>query len=849
MKLQEHDYGFEAVLPENRTPFKIKTSAKLFDILSSGIYKDKILAVIRELSCNAYDAHVVAKKTHVPFKLRLPTRLDPTFYVEDEGTGIDPERITDIYWTYGESSKTNSNDQIGALGLGSKSPFAYTKSSFVVKNRYQGVEYTYLCFINEDGMPDGSKVSEEPTDKPSGVTVEFAVRPEDITAFFDRTDRFFKRWGATMPIFVDMDVSEVIRSKPEKVIEGTEWYLEKVDRNRYADHQGAIAMQGNVPYPIEVGSIPKMPKELAIIASNPFIITFDMGEINFASSREALQYDERTCNNIIARLEEVRAELGKSFQEKIFKKGMTQLQFITNFRRTFREFMTTIQYNGGSFGADTDAWYVDLLLAKKKADRISYDGRNYQIAELIQGMISFDVDGHQAFGIYKLDRRNTRSARTYMRQYSTLKYTPIDDVEGQLINPGWTATSVIRAGDPLTFEWKNAAIPKRAELTQYYRVIQNANLFEAETHHNIPVDSEKMTFFVNDCGSSGEGRYKCLVERLGHTGYLINFDPKVTPVDTVVDQLKKLIESGLKGADIVMISEQPDHRPTIEKEKIEQGTMRVKSRTLVFESTDSSISVADNVTVKAKEIDYVLSDESIVKIADLQAEPFVLYVVKRRSPTALYDDVTSHSESIVVDNKIATALAAKYVLSDLVVPYVSKNQMDKRANGRSSLRLLVLNEGQIEWLKKRKVNLKGIKEVIAERIIALDTTEKFHDAVEHAAALKRVQVISSMYTTVQDKPAKRDRLTFVPGSNSLFKQIFAEYVAVRANNAALADQYAKVKIFEAVKGSSALGAAKSEDLSGQINKKYPLLRLLNVSHTSAADLGPIIDYIEQMDNL
>ena len=847
MKLQEHDYGFEAVLPENRTPFKIKTSAKLFDILSSGIYKDKILAVIRELSCNAYDAHVVAKKTHVPFKLRLPTRLDPTFYVEDEGTGIDPERITDIYWTYGESSKTNSNDQIGALGLGSKSPFAYTKSSFVVKNRYQGVEYTYLCFINEDGMPDGSKVSEEPTDKPSGVTVEFAVRPEDIHAFYERTDRFFKRWGATMPIFVDQERDEVIKTKPVKVISGTDWYLEATDRNAYSDHTGAVAMQGNVPYPIEVGSIPKLPKELAIIASNPFIVTFDMGEVNFASSREALQYDERTCTNIIARLDEVRQELGKSFQDKVFAKGMTQLEFIVNFRRTFHEFTSTIRYDAG-YGVDTDSWYIDLLLAKKKADRVSYDGTDYQIIELIDGKVSFDVAGHQAFGIFKLDRRNTRSARTFMRQYSTLRYTPTEDVQGNLINPTWSDTSVINEGDTLTFEWRNAAIPKRAELTQYYRVLQNADKFEASTFHNIPVPSAKMTFYVNDCGSAGEGRYKGLAERTTDTAYFVNFDAKVSSVDVVVDQLTKMIETGgLKGAKIVLISAEPDYRPTIEKEKIEQGTMRVKSMTYVFESHDSSTSVADGVTVKAKEIDFTQKHESIVKIADLQAEPTVLYLVKRRSPTSLYDDVHSHGESIFTDRKMILSLAAKYLLSDLIVPYVSKGN-DKRYDGRDTLKVLILNEGQIEWLKKRKVNVRSVKDVVTERIVAMETAEKFHEAVEHATALKRVTAISNMYSAVQERPAKRDRLTFVPGSNSLFKQIFAEYVAVKANNSALAEQYAKVKIFEAVKGAGTLGADKSEDLANQIAKKYPLLRMLNVSQYMAApDLGLVIDYIEQMD--
>lgn len=847
MKLQEHDYGFEAVLPENRTPFKIKTSAKLFDILSSGIYKDKILAVIRELSCNAYDAHICAKKKDTPFKVRLPTRLDPTFYVEDEGTGIDPERITDIYWTYGESSKTDSNDQIGALGLGSKSPFAYTKSSFVVKNRYQGAEYTYLCFINEDGMPDGSCVSEEPTDKPSGVTVEFAVRPDDIYAFHDRTDRFFKRWAAVKPIFVDHKIEEVLKTKIIKVIEGTDWYLEKTDRNQYSDHQGAVALQGNVPYPIEVSSIPQMPKELKIIASNPFIVTFDMGEINFASSREALQYDERTCANIIARLQEVRQEIETSFTAKIFKKGMTQLEFITNFRKTFHEFTTTIKYDGG-YGVDTDAWYINMLLGKKKTEAVSYAGAIYPIEDLISGTLKFRSEGHQAFGIFKAAQRSTRSARTFMKQFSMVRYIARTDIDGVLIHPTWNVGSTIKSGEKLDFEWKNAAIPKRAELTDYFRVLKIADKFDVISKNTLPIDEANITFFVNDVGNAGEARYRAFINRINNQAFFVNFDARVSSVDVVTEELKELIKNGMSGAKIELVSSQPDYRPSIEKEKIEAGTMRVKLRNILFEKNDSDTQVADgNINVKVKDIARIAVAEEVLKIADLQAEPFVLYVVKRRSPTALYDDVNSHQDSII-ENKQVISLAAKYLLSDAITEIPSDTKRPNAPATVSGIRLLVLNEGQIEWLKKRKVVLVGLRTLIAERIAAMETAELFREKIERASALKRIGNIANMYDAVSGKPAKRDRLTYAPGSSSFFKELFAEYTVLNAKNNSLAEQYAKLKIFEAVKGAKSLGTAITEDLNNRLNKTYPMLRMINLFRfTAEGDLGIIIDYIEQMD--
>jgi hypothetical protein len=63
--------------------FTIKASRKAFKILSDSLYSDKIKAIIRELSCNAYDAHVDAKNLDTPFDIHLPSVLEPIFYIRD----------------------------------------------------------------------------------------------------------------------------------------------------------------------------------------------------------------------------------------------------------------------------------------------------------------------------------------------------------------------------------------------------------------------------------------------------------------------------------------------------------------------------------------------------------------------------------------------------------------------------------------------------------------------------------------------------------------------------------------------------------------------------------------------
>ena len=154
--------------------FRIRNSAKAFNILSSGLYANKIRAIIRELSCNAVDSHVAAGNQDTPFDVHLPNQLDPTFRIRDYGTGLSHDQVLNIYTTYFESTKTESNAFIGALGLGSKSPFSYT-DNFTVTAIKDGKRNVYSAFINGEGVPSIALMHGEDTDEPIGVEIQFAV--------------------------------------------------------------------------------------------------------------------------------------------------------------------------------------------------------------------------------------------------------------------------------------------------------------------------------------------------------------------------------------------------------------------------------------------------------------------------------------------------------------------------------------------------------------------------------------------------------------------------------------------------------------------------------------------------
>lgn len=150
--------------------FQISTNPQMFRILSSGLYEHKELAVIRELLCNAYDAHVAAGTTDTPIEVHMPSILDSTLTIKDFGTGLSPENVFALYTTYGASDKTKSNDLIGGFGLGSKSPLAVS-DQFTIESRFNGRKYLFQAALQDDGAPGLVALGDQPTDEPNGMTI------------------------------------------------------------------------------------------------------------------------------------------------------------------------------------------------------------------------------------------------------------------------------------------------------------------------------------------------------------------------------------------------------------------------------------------------------------------------------------------------------------------------------------------------------------------------------------------------------------------------------------------------------------------------------------------------------
>jgi len=290
--------------------FGIKESglSHIFNVLRNQLYSDKVLAVIREYSCNAVDAHTEVGKADIPIKITLPTQLTPEFKVRDFGRGLTETEIAEIYAMYGESTKRGSNEQIGQLGLGCKSAFAYG-DNFVINSFVNGEETTYNAFIDPSDIGQISKMESKKTNQQSGVEIVIPVKSDDFTEFYDKAVALFK-YFKVVPDVRGANADDLKREleKSKVIIKKDNWRLVEGESH---------AIMGNISYPLDSGALNiGWQDERAELLSSGVEIDFNIGDLEISASREALQYTEKTKMAIISTLESIIKALPDALGEK-----------------------------------------------------------------------------------------------------------------------------------------------------------------------------------------------------------------------------------------------------------------------------------------------------------------------------------------------------------------------------------------------------------------------------------------------------------------------------------------------------------------------------------------------------
>lgn len=313
--------------------FSIKTSGHAFRLLSSGLYTNKIQAVIRELSCNAADAHVMNGNQKKSFDIKLPNALDGQFYVRDYGPGMSDDDVMKLYTTYFESTKQQSNDFTGGFGVGSKSPFAYT-DMFTVVSINNGVKSTYSAYVDDDGEPKIVKLGDgQSSTEPSGLLVGFPVKPEDQRTFQHEAQDVLMWFKSPVNVLgvaesqkpEPFDNKGVIIKSANVLMFGSKsndnLHLAAPPGPRSGISTLGTVVMGNVHYPFPFDkSLHDIPEAKWFFEKNA-VFPVPIGSVSVAASREALAFDKFTKESVKAIVKNAFNDVCKELWKHIEKKS------------------------------------------------------------------------------------------------------------------------------------------------------------------------------------------------------------------------------------------------------------------------------------------------------------------------------------------------------------------------------------------------------------------------------------------------------------------------------------------------------------------------------------------------
>lgn len=297
-----------------RFGFDEKSIGHLMSVLTD-LYSDPELAVIREYSTNAWDSHRSAGITD-PIEVELPTALRPIFVARDHGTGLSLDEVMNHLTKYGWSSKRESDNEVGMLGLGFKSALTYT-SQFTVKATKNGMRATVLVTRDKDGCGAIQVVDTVATSDRNGVEVQVPVR-SNVPQFNEKAHKFFSFWdpgtvlvnGHAPASFFDPST----RTGDDLVLDPD---LIVTTRDNI-DHDYIV--MGNVAYPIDWGRVTpplRNPTNYRISSGNRIVARVPIGTIDFTPSREALHLTERSIDVLESVADYVRSFLVICAQQNV----------------------------------------------------------------------------------------------------------------------------------------------------------------------------------------------------------------------------------------------------------------------------------------------------------------------------------------------------------------------------------------------------------------------------------------------------------------------------------------------------------------------------------------------------
>jgi len=255
----------------------------IIDILRSKIYKDPIAAICRELMSNCRDANRENGRANDPIRViiydeensLIDIGLGLSISFEDDGPGISPDRMSEVFVNYGSSTKRDSNSQTGCFGLGAKTPFSYT-DNYAIITRVDGVKYFYIAAIEESRTGKVYLFKEEETKEKNGTSIVVPIKNSDRYSFEKKVHEVSGFWSVK---------PQYMNFKNNLLHGDIKEYKGVIVRDGYSS--GLTLLIDEIPYHTDLSI-------LDLKVNGHIVLSFKTGQLTLSATRENVQYDDKT---------------------------------------------------------------------------------------------------------------------------------------------------------------------------------------------------------------------------------------------------------------------------------------------------------------------------------------------------------------------------------------------------------------------------------------------------------------------------------------------------------------------------------------------------------------------------
>ena len=364
-----------------------KGLSKIMSLLTN-LYSDPAMATIRETCTNALDSHIAAKQNR-PILISTPNRMYPYFVVQDFGVGMSTDDVVNIVSKYGASTKTKSDDYNGMMGIGLKSPLAYT-DQFTIIGVKDGKKSSILVSRTTDGASSMEIVDVSDTDEPNGVMVKVPVN-KDFNDFVDKVNEFCDYADASKFLLNDKVYDNRFKQLKDNI-------FIKENNDYYSSSRDKIVM-GNVAYPIASSNL--MP-------NHSVVFYVPMGSVAFTPSREAMEYTTQTKKTI----DDLREEFNVVYAEWLSKE--------TEKQKTYREaVIKSLELRQTHHVVKDLMWHGEVLPDRNLTYKYGYWSGNLNDAS---GYCTYGVSGWSD-NVGKAD--NDNKVLVYIKNFDNIRFTRV----------------------------------------------------------------------------------------------------------------------------------------------------------------------------------------------------------------------------------------------------------------------------------------------------------------------------------------------------------------------------------------------------------------------------------------